>query len=210
MSNPSEATLPLAAGSDEVDESRRKLLLATCIAGGAATGAVAWPFLASLEPSERARALGAPVEADISNVEAGQMLTVEWQGKPVWILRRTSEMLDTLKKDEARLADPDSRRSQQPEYCRNIWRAREDKKEVLVSVGICTHLGCSPQDRLKAGPEPFASDWEGGFYCPCHGSLFDLAGRVYKNKPAPDNLRVPPYDFLADGKIIIGVDKKEA
>ena len=132
MSNPSEATLPVGPDGDAVDESRRKLLLASCIAGGAATGAVAWPFLASLEPSARARALGAPVEADISSVEAGQMLTVEWQGKPVWILRRTSEMLDTLQKDEARLADPNSKRSQQPEYCRNIWRAREEKKDSPI------------------------------------------------------------------------------
>src|SRR5262245_11134894 len=151
MSNPSDATLPLVADGDEVDESRRKLLLASCIAGGAATGAAAWPFLSSLERAARARALGAAVEADISGVEAGQMRTVEWQGKPVWILRRSEEMLATLKKDESRLADPDSRRSQQPEYCKNIWRAREDKKDVLVAVGIRTRLGCMPERRFTSG-----------------------------------------------------------
>ena len=208
MSNPADATLPLAAaGGDEVDESRRKLLLASCIAGGAATGAVAWPFLASLEPSARARALGAPVEADISGVEAGQILTVEWQGKPVWILRRSEEMLATLKKDESRLADPNSRRSQQPEYCQNIWRAREDKKDVLVAVGICTHLGCSPVPRFTAGDPSMGADWLGGFLCPCHGSRFDFSARVYANFPAPDNLTIPKYRYLSDTKLLIGDDK---
>lgn len=194
-----------------INRGRRTLVIASACAGGAAAVATAVPFAASMLPSDRAKALGAPVEADISQLAPGDKMTVEWRGQPVWILHRTSEMLEAVKKDDDKVADPESKRKQDeltPKYARNEFRSI--KPEYLVVVGICTHLGCSPQDRLKPGPEPFASDWEGGFYCPCHGSLFDLAGRVYKNKPAPDNLRVPPYDFLADGKIIIGVDKKEA
>ena len=193
-----------------MNRGRRTLVIASACAGGAAAVAGAVPFAASMLPSDRAKALGAPVEADISQLAPGEKMTVEWRGQPVWILRRTPEMLEAIKKDDDKVADPQSKRKQDeltPKYARNEYRSI--KPDYLVVVGICTHLGCSPQDRLKAGPEPFASDWEGGFYCPCHGSLFDLAGRVYKNKPAPDNLRVPPYDFLADGKIIIGVDKKE-
>jgi ubiquinol-cytochrome c reductase iron-sulfur subunit len=194
-----------------LNRGRRTLIIASACAGSAAAVATAVPFAASMLPSERAKALGAPVEADISQLAPGEKMTVEWRGQPVWILYRTPEMLEAVKKDDDKVADPQSKRKQDeltPEYARNEYRSI--KPEYLVVVGICTHLGCSPQDRLKSGPEPFASDWAGGFYCPCHGSLFDLAGRVYKNKPAPDNLRVPPYDFLADGKIIIGVDKKEA
>jgi ubiquinol-cytochrome c reductase iron-sulfur subunit len=208
MSNPSEATLPPGADvGDEVDQARRKLLLATCIAGGAATGAAAWPFLASMEPSERARALGAPVEADISALAPGEQTIVEWQGKPVWIVRRTPEMLATLGKDTAQLADPDSRRSDQPEYAQNEWRAREDRKDLLVVVGICTHLGCSPTSKFAPGDPSMGADWPGGFLCPCHGSKFDLAGRVYANFPAPDNLPVPRYRFLSESKLLIGDDK---
>ena len=208
MSNPSDATLPPgAAGGDEVDETRRKLLLATCIAGGAATGAATWPFFASMEPSERAKALGAPVEADISVLAPGEQMIVEWQGKPVWIVRRTPEMLASLKKDEAMLADPASKRSDQPEYARNEWRAREDKKDVLVVVGICTHLGCSPVAKFTPGDPSMGAAWTGGFLCPCHGSQFDLSARVFRNFPAPDNLQVPPYMYLSDAKLLIGDDK---
>ncbi|HEY9446042.1 MAG TPA: ubiquinol-cytochrome c reductase iron-sulfur subunit, partial [Burkholderiales bacterium] len=176
--------------------------------GGVATGAVAVPFVASMLPSERAKAAGAPVEVDISALEPGQKMTVEWRGKPVWIVRRTPDMLRDVKASDERVADPQSARSQQPAYAKNEYRSL--KPEYLVLVGICTHLGCSPVDRLAAEPEPFASDWKGGFYCPCHGSLFDLAGRVYKNRPAPDNLVVPPYKFLSDTKLVIGEDTKGA
>jgi ubiquinol-cytochrome c reductase iron-sulfur subunit len=208
MSNPSDAALPLGStGDDDVDQARRKLLLATCIAGGAATGAAAWPFLASMEPSERAKALGAPVEADISALAPGEQMVVEWQGKPVWIVRRTQEMLATLEKDEARLADPESRRSDQPEYAQNRWRAREDHKDVLVVVGICTHLGCSPTSKFSPDDPSMGAGWPGGFFCPCHGSRFDLSGRVYANFPAPDNLPVPPYAYVSDAKLLIGDDK---
>ncbi len=196
----------------ELDEGKRRLLIvATGVVGGIATAASAVPFVASMLPSERAMAAGAPVEADISQLGPGEKLTVEWRGQPVWILRRTKEMLEEVKGSEDRVADPKSARKPDeltPEYARNEYRSI--KPEFLVVVGICTHLGCSPQDRLKAGPEPFEADWKGGFYCPCHGSLFDLAGRVYKNKPAPDNLRVPPYKYLSDTKIVIGDDTKGA
>jgi ubiquinol-cytochrome c reductase iron-sulfur subunit len=196
----------------ELDQRKRRFLVAaTGVAGGIASVAAAVPFVGSMWPSERAKAAGAPVEADISQLAPGEKLTVEWRGQPVWIVRRTPEMLEAVKESDTKVADPNSKRNEDeltPAYARNEFRSI--KPELLVVVGICTHLGCSPQDRFKAGAEVFESDWKGGFYCPCHGSLFDLAGRVYKNKPAPDNLRVPPYDFLADGKIIIGVDKKEA
>jgi ubiquinol-cytochrome c reductase iron-sulfur subunit len=208
MSNPSEATLPSGAASgDDVDATRRKLLLATCIAGGAATGAATWPFLASMEPSERSKALGAPVEADVSALAPGEQMIVEWQGKPVWIVRRTPEMLASLKKDEAELADPNSRRSDQPEYAQNEWRAREDHKDLLVVVGICTHLGCSPTSKFTPGDPSMGAGWLGGFLCPCHGSKFDLAGRVFANFPAPDNLPIPRYKFLSDATVLIGDDR---
>jgi ubiquinol-cytochrome c reductase iron-sulfur subunit len=209
MSNPSEASLPLgAAGADDVDPARRRMLVATCVAGGAASAAVAWPFLASMQPSERARALGAPVEADISKLEPGQQMIVEWQGKPVWIVRRTKEMLATLEKDRGRLADPDSRRSDQPDYARND--ARSLKAEYMVMVGICTHLGCSPTSKFQPNDPSMGADWPGGFLCPCHGSKFDLAGRVYANMPAPDNLPVPKYKFLSDTRLLIGDDSRGA
>jgi ubiquinol-cytochrome c reductase iron-sulfur subunit len=191
------------------DEGKRRFLVtATGVAGGVATGAVAVPFVASMLPSERAKAAGAPVEVDLSQLEPGQMMTVEWRGKPVWVLRRTPEMLKDVKAVDDLVADPDSKRSTQPAYAKNEYRSL--KPEYLVLVGICTHLGCSPVDRLDADPQPFASDWKGGFYCPCHGSLYDLAGRVYKNTPAPDNLVVPPYKFLSDTKLVIGEETKGA
>jgi ubiquinol-cytochrome c reductase iron-sulfur subunit len=193
----------------ELDEGKRRFLLtATTVASGVAAAAAAVPFVASMLPSERAKAAGAPVEADISQLAPGQKMTVEWRGKPVWIVRRTPEMLNAVKEDDPRVADPESKRSQQPDYAKNEFRSL--KPEYLVVVGICTHLGCSPVDRFAAQPEAFEADWRGGFYCPCHGSLFDLAGRVYRNKPAPDNLVVPPYKFLADTKVVIGEDSKGA
>lgn len=191
------------------DEGKRRFLVAaTGVAGGVATGAVAVPFVASMLPSERAKAAGAPVEVDLSALEPGQKMTVEWRGKPVWIVRRTPEMLKEVKESDPSVADPGSARSHQPDYAKNEYRSL--KPEYLVLVGICTHLGCSPVERFEATPQPFAADWKGGFYCPCHGSLFDLAGRVYKNKPAPDNLVVPPYKFLSDTKLVIGEDTKGA
>ncbi len=193
----------------EPDQGKRRFLLtATTVAGGVAAGAAAVPFVASMMPSERAKAAGAPVEVDISQLGPGQKMIVEWRGKPVWIVHRSPEMLKAFKSDDERVADPASKRSQQPENAKNEMRSM--KPEILVVVGICTHLGCSPVDRLAAQPEPFASDWRGGFYCPCHGSLFDLAGRVYKNKPAPDNLAVPPYKFVTDTTLVIGEDTKGA
>jgi ubiquinol-cytochrome c reductase iron-sulfur subunit len=193
---------------NELDQGKRRFLIAaTGVAGGIAGVATAVPFVTSMLPSERAKAAGAPVEADFTNLAAGEMMRVEWRGKPVWIVRRTKEMLETVKQNEGKVADPKSERKKEltPEYARNEYRSI--KPELLVVVGICTHLGCSPVDRLKPQPEPFETDWKGGFYCPCHGSLFDLAGRVYKNKPAPDNLEVPPHTFLSDTKLLIGEDK---
>jgi len=196
----------------ELDQGKRRFLLtATGVAGGIATAATAVPFVASMLPSERARAAGAPVEADISNLAPGEKVTVEWRGQPVWIVRRTPEMLESIKGSADKVADPRSERKPgelTPAYARNEFRSI--KPEVFVAVGICSHLGCSPQDKFKAGAEAFEGSWKGGFYCPCHGSLFDLAGRVYKNKPAPDNLKVPPYKFLSDTRILIGEDSKEA
>ena len=196
----------------ELDQGKRRFLVAaTGVAGGVAGAAAAVPFVASMLPSERAKAAGAPVEADISNLAPGEKITVEWRGQPVWIVRRTPEMLDTIKKSEDKVADPKSQRKPgelTPAYAQNEFRSI--KPDVLVVVGICSHLGGSPQDKFKAGAEAFESDWKGGFYCPCHGSLFDLAGRVYKNKPAPDNLKVPPYKFLSDTRILIGEDTKGA
>lgn len=195
--------------NEKIDCGRRRLLFATASVGGAATVAAAVPFVASLTPSERAKAAGAPVEADISKLAPGQMMTVEWRGKPVWIIRRTKEQLESLKKTEDLVSDPKSERKQQPEYATNQYRSI--KPEFAVLVGICTHLGCSPSDKFKTGAESgIDPNWAGGFLCPCHGSTFDLAGRVYKSKPAPDNLEVPPHKYLADTKILIGEDSKGA
>ncbi|MFQ5935188.1 MAG: ubiquinol-cytochrome c reductase iron-sulfur subunit [Acidiferrobacterales bacterium] len=193
---------------DSVDNTRRQLLAITTGLGviGAAFAAV--PFVASMMPSARARALGAPVEVDISKLEPGQRLVVEWRGKPVWIVRRTPAMLRTLPGVAPELADPDSKDSVQPPYARN--EGRSIKPEVLVLLGICTHLGCSPLEKLTAGVNSgLGRDWPGGFFCPCHGSKFDLAGRVWKDVPAPTNLVVPPHAYLSDTRIIIGVDQKK-
>lgn len=193
----------------KVDCGRRRLVVATAAIGGAGAVAALVPFLSSMLPSERAKAAGAPVEVDIGNLEPGEMMTVEWRGKPVWIINRSKDMLDTLPKLADAVVDPKSEKKMQPEYCTN--ETRSIKPNVLVAVGICTHLGCSPSSKFKKGAdEGMGGDWLGGFLCPCHGSTFDFAGRVYKNKPAPDNLEVPPHTYLTDTRILIGEDKKGA
>ena len=192
-----------------VDSSRRNWVMITCGAGAVGGMAAAVPFVASLAPSERAKAAGAPVEVDVGDLKPGEKVVVEWRGKPVWILRRTPEQLKSLEKTESQVADPKSERNQYPTpaYAKN--QARSIKPEIFVAVGICSHLGCSPSDKLQPGPQPsLPDDWQGGFLCPCHGSTFDLAGRVFKNKPAPDNLEVPPYMYLSDTRLLIGDDKK--
>jgi len=191
-----------------VDPARRNWLMITCGAGAVGGVATAVPFVASFTPSERAKAAGAPVEVDISGLKPGEKTVVEWRGKPVWILRRTPEQLASLKKTDAQVADPNSERTNYPtpDYAKNEYRSI--KPELFVAVGICSHLGCSPSDKLTPGPQPsLPDDWVGGFLCPCHGSTFDLAGRVFKNKPAPDNLEVPPYMYLTDSRLLIGEDK---
>jgi ubiquinol-cytochrome c reductase iron-sulfur subunit len=194
----------------QVDNGKRTWIIASSCAGVVGGAFAAVPFVSSFQPSERARAAGAAVEVDIGNIKPGEKLTVEWRGKPVWIVRRTPEQVAALPKVDALLADPKSARKPDeltPEYARNEARSR--KPEFLVVVGICTHLGCSPSDKFQAGPQPsLPDDWTGGFLCPCHGSTFDMAGRVYKNKPAPDNLEVPPHMYLSDTRLIIGEDKK--
>ncbi|HQU80856.1 MAG TPA: ubiquinol-cytochrome c reductase iron-sulfur subunit [Azonexus sp.] len=193
----------------KMDCGRRRLIVATAAVGGAGAVAALVPFVSSLLPSERAKAAGAPVEVDIGKLEAGQMMTVEWRGKPVWIINRTPEMLGTLPKLDGSVADPKSEVDMQPAYARN--ETRSIKKEFMVVVGICTHLGCSPSSKFKAGAEEgMPADWLGGFLCPCHGSTFDFAGRVFKSKPAPTNLEVPPHVYLSDTRIVIGEDKKGA
>lgn len=194
----------------QVDQGKRTWLIASGCAGVVGGVATAVPFVSTFEPSERARAAGAPVEVDIGGLKPGEKMTVEWRGKPVWIVRRTPEMLESLKKTDALVADPNSQRKADDitpmKDTRNEWRSI--KPEYLVVVGICTHLGCSPTDRFQPGPQPsLPEDWVGGFLCPCHGSTFDLAGRVFKNKPAPDNLEVPPYTFLSDSRLLIGEAK---
>jgi ubiquinol-cytochrome c reductase iron-sulfur subunit len=193
----------------QIDQGKRTWIIASACAGVVGTGAAAVPFVASFQPSERARAAGAPVEADIGGLKPGEKMTVEWRGKPVWIVRRTPEQLAELPKVDGQLADPESKRTNfaiTPEYARNDWRSI--KKEYLVVVGICSHLGCSPSDKFALGAQPsLPDDWKGGFLCPCHGSTFDMSGRVYKDKPAPDNLEVPPYMYLSDSRLIIGEDK---
>lgn len=194
----------------KIDGGKRTWLIASGCAGAVGAGFVAVPFVSSFEPSERARAAGAPVEVDIGAIKLGEKLTVAWRGKPVWIVRRTPEQLAELPKNDGALADPLSKRdnfSSTPEYARNDWRSR--KPEYLVVIGICTHLGCSPGDKFTPGPQPSLPDnWPGGFLCPCHGSTFDMSGRVFKDKPAPDNLEVPPYMYLSDSRILIGEDKQ--
>lgn len=194
----------------QVDGAKRTWLIASSCMGAAGGVAVAVPFVSTFQPSERARAAGAPVEVDISALKPGEKMTVEWRGKPVWIIKRTPEQIASLAKVDSQLADPQSLRKPDeftPEYARN--QHRSIKPEIMVAVGICSHLGCSPSDKFTPGAQPsLPDDWAGGFLCPCHGSTFDMAGRVYKNKPAPDNLAVPPYMFLSDTRLLIGEDKK--
>jgi ubiquinol-cytochrome c reductase iron-sulfur subunit len=196
---------PPAAG---MDPERRTWLLATSAMGAAAVAAVAVPLASSFAPSERAKAQGASVSIDPSTITPGEVRVVEWRGQPVWVMRRTPEMLATLAHTEG-LADPASEEPQQPDYATNTHRSIQP--ELLVTVGICTHLGCSPNVVPKGSPNPSVpADWQGGFFCPCHGSTFDLAGRVFRNKPAPTNLVVPPHQYLADGSLLIGEDGRDA
>ena len=191
------------------DPQRRTWLIATTAAGGAAAVATAVPFVASFAPSERARAMGAAVEVEIGDIAPGAMKVVEWRGMPVWIVRRTAEMVAAVEHPGPDLADPDSQRDQQPPYARNATRSI--KPEIFVVIGICTHLGCSPTAVPAGSNNPsLPADWPGGYFCPCHGSTFDGAGRVFKDKPAPTNLVVPPYQFLGDAKLLIGEDTKPA
>lgn len=189
-----------------VDAGRRRFLtVATSAVGGVAAAGVAVPFLMSFAPSERAKAAGAPVEVDISKLEAGQKINVEWRGKPVWVLSRTPEQLKNLATIEGELLDPKCESPEQPEYCKNATRSI--KPEILVAVGICTHLGCSPTHRPDIAPADLGPKWVGGFYCPCHGSKFDLSARVYSGVPAPKNMEIPPHKYLPDAVLLIGDDK---
>jgi ubiquinol-cytochrome c reductase iron-sulfur subunit len=197
-----------AAFHAPVDQSRRTWIAITCGAGAVGGAAVAVPFVSTFAPSERARAAGAPVRVDIGALQPGEKMTVEWRGKPVWIVRRTPEQLAALAKLEPLLADPKSERKAlpMPSYAKNTGRSI--KEEFFVGVGICPHLGCSPSDKFQKGAQPsLPDDWMGGFFCPCHGSTFDMAGRVYKNKPSPDNLEVPPHMYLSETTLLIGEDK---
>ena len=192
-----------------IDSSKRTWIITSACAGAVGGVATAVPFVSTFQPSEKAKAAGAAVEVDITALKPGEKVTVEWRGKPVWIIKRSPEQLAGLPALDAQLADPKSERKPSeltPEYARNEHRSI--KPEIMVAVGICTHLGCSPVDKLQAGPQPsLPDDWKGGFLCPCHGSTFDLAGRVFKNKPAPDNLEVPPHKYLSETKLLIGEDK---
>ena len=197
-------------GNPQIDSSKRTWLIASGCAGAVGGIATAIPFVSTFQPSERAKAAGAAVEVDIAGLKPGEKMTVEWRGKPVWIVRRTPEQLAALPKLTGELADPESKRKPDeftPAYARN--EGRSIKPEFFIAVGICTHLGCSPSDKFQLGAQPsLPDDWQGGFLCPCHGSTFDMAGRVFKNKPAPDNLEVPPHMFLSDSKVLIGEDTK--
>lgn len=187
------------------DKARRRILItATTAMGGLGVVAAAVPFIASMLPSERAKAAGSPVEVDISKLMPGTQLTVEWQGKPAWILHRTDEMLQLLGGDNQRLRDPHSEVAHQPAYCKNATRSIKPK--YFVAVGICTHLGCVPNFRPEIAPADLGREWRGGFYCPCHGSKYDLAGRVFKGLPAPTNLVIPQHSYLSDLRLIIGTD----
>jgi len=205
----SDQELSFSTPDKKTESERRTWLIACGAAGGVAAAATAVPLLTSMAPSEKARSAGAPVEVDIADIPPGGMKTVEWRGKPVWIVRRTPEMLASLEKIETDLADPNSARTAfpVPDYAKN--RHRSIKPEFLVTVGICTHLGCSPVTKFETGNQPgLGTDWQGGFFCPCHGSTFDHAGRVYANKPAPDNLEVPRHMYLSDTRLVVGKDEQ--
>jgi ubiquinol-cytochrome c reductase iron-sulfur subunit len=193
----------------DINVGRRRFLIgATSVVGGVGAIGAAVPFVASWNPSAKAKAAGAPVKANKSKLEPGQQMTVAWRGKPIWILRRTEEMLANIKKLNDRLVDPYSKEPQQPPYIKGIYRSI--KPDVAVIIGICTHLGCSPEFKPKVEPEDFDPHWLGGYFCPCHGSKFDLAGRVFKDVPAPLNLVIPPHKYLDDNTILIGVDEEKA
>lgn len=197
----------LTDDQNEINQDKRNFLIATSAIGAVGAAAVAVPFVSSMTPSERAKAAGAPVEVDVSKIKPGEMMTAEWRGKPVWIINRTEEMLEELTKHNDALSDPQCDvSSQQPTYCKNADRSI--KPNIGVIVGICTHLGCSPSPKLLPGGD-MGENWDGGFFCPCHGSKFDLAGRVFKGSPAPINLVIPPYKYLSDDTILIGVDSEE-
>ncbi len=193
----------------EVDTSKRWFLTKAAAAAGAVGAAFAvTPFISSMQPSAKAQAAGAPVEVDISKLEPGQMIRVLWRGKPVWVLYRTPEALKTLATLKPRLRDPESQESEQPKSSKN--EVRSIKPEIFVALGVCTHLGCSPLYRPDVAPQDLGPDWPGGFFCPCHGSRFDLAGRVYKGVPAPKNLEIPPYRYVSDTRLLIGEDGEKA
>jgi ubiquinol-cytochrome c reductase iron-sulfur subunit len=197
-------------GSPKIDSSKRTWIIASSCAGAVGGIATVVPFVSTFQPSERAKAAGASVEVDLAAIKPGEKVTVEWRGKPVWVVRRTPEQLKALSAVTSQLADPESKRKPSeltPVYARN--EGRSINPEYFIAVGICTHLGCSPSDKFQTGAQPsLPDDWQGGFFCPCHGSTFDMAGRVYKNKPAPDNLEIPPHMFLSDSKVLIGEEKK--
>ena len=205
-----QASANTAPSGAPMDKDKRNWIIGTAAVGGVGVACVAVPFVSTFSPSERAKAAGASVEVDISSIKPGEKITVEWRGKPVWIVKRTAEQIAELSKNDALLADPKSARKPSeltPTYARN--ENRSIKPDTLVVVGICPHLGCSPSDKFVQGAQPSLPDnWAGGWLCPCHGSTFDLAGRVYKNKPAPDNLEVPPHMYLSDTRLLIGEDKK--
>lgn len=193
---------------DAVDNKRRRMLTTgMTVVGAVGAGFISVPFLSAMEPSAKTKAAGAPVEVDISKLDVGQLIRVEWRGKPVWILKRSQESLSDLASVEDRLRDPNSEESIQPESAKN--RDRSIKPEIFLAVGICTHLGCSPTYRPEIAPKDLGKNWKGGFFCPCHGSRFDLAGRVYKGVPAPTNLEIPPYRFLTDTRILVGEQQQE-
>ena len=194
---------------DDVNPGRRRFLTAaTTVVGGVGVAFALVPFISSMQPSAKARAAGAPVRADISKLEEGQMIRVKWRGKPVWVAKRPPEMVDTLPTLNDQLRDPTSQESEQPKYAQN--EVRSIKPEILVAIGICTHLGCSPTYRPDVAPADLGADWKGGFFCPCHGSTFDIAGRVFAGVPAPTNLDVPPYRYESDAVIVIGEDQEPA
>jgi ubiquinol-cytochrome c reductase iron-sulfur subunit len=192
---------------EKIDKTRRNLVVATSLVGGAASIGAAVPFVASMWPSERAKAAGAPVEVDISRLAPGELGVFEWRGKPVWVMKRTKEMLEAIKQADSKVSDPQSKVKQQPPYATNEFRSA--KPDLMVLVGVCTHLGCSPKEKPADAKAEMGPDWPGGFYCPCHGSKFDFAGRVFKGSPAPTNLEVPPYEFLSDSTLVIGDDKQQ-
>ena len=190
------------------NEKRRFLTKATSVAGAVGAGFLAVPFVTSMQPSAKAEAMGAPVEVDIEKLEPGQRVVVLWRGKPVWVVRRTPEVLADLPSLDAVVADPGSEQSEQPLSAKNESRAI--RPEIFVAVGVCTHLGCSPTYRPDIAPADLGADWKGGFFCPCHGSKFDMAGRVYKSVPAPVNLEIPPYHFATETRIVIGLEGEKA